>query len=201
MVHRILASAPSAYTIAADGGVYVARHYGRAVDVVIGDMDSIDPEDLADLASAGVTILAHPPEKDETDLELALNYAVEQGSTWVRILGAIGGRFDQTLANVYLMALPSLSACDVALAAQNQLVRLLRPGLHTLDGSAGDTVSLIPMDGRVTGIRTTGLQYPLHGEELRFGPARGVSNVMQDTTATVEFDEGLLLLVYTLGRA
>src|SRR5690606_22671608 len=106
-----------------------------------------------------------------------------------------------TLANMYLLALPSLRDCDVRLVSRAQAAWLWYPGTHTLEGTAGDTVSLIPLDGPVSGIHTENLYYPLNGERLTIGPARGISNVMQGDTAQVSFDGGLLLVVHTLGRA
>ncbi len=128
MVSRALAHAPDALIIAADGGVRVAAHYGLRIDIVIGDMDSLPADDLAALAAQGTQILRHPAEKDETDLELALNLAVERGATWLRVIGATGGRLDQILSNIYLLALPSLDSRDVQLVAGKQAAWLARPG-------------------------------------------------------------------------
>lgn len=201
MVQRVLTGAPDAYVIAADGGARVAEYFNRDVDLVIGDMDSLSPQEVDELAENGAQIDRHPPEKDATDLELALEYAVEHGAEWVRVIGGLGGRFDQAMANVYLLALPALADCDVSIVAAKQEIRLLRAGIHTLTGHAGDTVSLIPVGGDVRGIVTDNLKYPLQDETLMFGPARGVSNVMLSATATVTVGAGVLLCVHTIGRA
>ena len=201
MVHRALSDSESAQIIVADGGARVAWHYQKSPDTVIGDMDSLSETELQKLRDEGATLQKYPPEKDETDLELALKFAVDEGATWIRIIGAIGGRFDQMLANVYLLSLPELRNCDVAIVADNQLMRILYAGEHPLEASIGDTISLIPINGDVTDIRTTGLQYPLKGETLHFGPARGISNVVINTQAKISFAEGVLLCVHTQGRA
>jgi thiamine pyrophosphokinase len=202
MVRQALAQAAvPPLVIAADGGARVAWHYERHVDVVVGDMDSLSPDELQTLKAHGAEIQHHPEEKDFTDLELALRYAAGQHCGWMRVIGGIGGRFDQTLANVYLLALPELAGCDVRLASGEQEIRLLRPGTHTIDGQPGDTLSLIPVGGAVTEISTAHLYYPLAGETLEFGPARGVSNVMRGERATVTLGTGQLLLVHTVGRA
>ncbi|MEL6273454.1 MAG: thiamine diphosphokinase, partial [Chloroflexota bacterium] len=80
-----------------------------------------------------------------------------------------------------------------------QQLWLARPGEHHINGEANDTLSLIPLSGDVENIRTENLYYPLSGETLRFGPARGMSNVLTTSTATVSFDAGLLLIVHTYG--
>jgi thiamine pyrophosphokinase len=201
MVRRALAQAADALLIAADGGARVARHFGITPQVVIGDMDSITPELLAELAVGGSEIRQYPQAKNETDLELALLYAVEHGARKIRVIGAVGDRLDQTLSNVYLLALPALAGCDVRLVADDEETSLLLPGVLTIDGAAGDTVSLVPVSGVARGVRTEALVYPLHDEDLLFGPTRGVSNVMESTRARVQLREGALIVVHTIGRA
>ncbi|MBC8100421.1 MAG: thiamine diphosphokinase [Armatimonadetes bacterium] len=201
MVQQALAHAHQPQVIAADGGARAALYFGYLPDLVIGDLDSLSAVEVSSLAAQGVTIQRHPAEKDETDLELALKVAVQQGATWLRIIGAVGDRADQTLANFYLLALPELAGRDVAFVAGKQAIRLLRAGEHQLSGAIGDTLSLLPLGGAVHGVRTDGLRYPLHDETLAFGPARGVSNVMQRDQVTVQLREGVLLVVHTVGRA
>lgn len=200
MVQRAISFAPDSLIIAADGGARVAAHFGLSIDAVIGDMDSLSEAEIATLA-AEAEILRYPEAKNETDLELALTYAVERGARWIRILGGVGDRLDQTLSNVYLMALPILQGCDVRMVAGKQETWLIGAGTHEIEGTAGDTVSLIPLTGTVRGVQTDGLHYPLRDEDLLFGPARGVSNVMNGERASVTVRDGVLLVVHTLGRA
>ncbi len=201
MVRRALAAAPQATVVAADGGARIAQFYGLPVHQLVGDLDSLTPDEVAALVEQGTVVQRHPPEKDETDLELALKWAAVQGATWIRILGAVGGRLDQTLGNVYLLALPELAGCDTRLLAGQQAAWLLHPGETVIEGAAGDTVSLIPISGVVRGVRTDQLYYPLRDETLTFGPARGISNVMQADRARIWTREGTLLVIHTLGRA
>jgi thiamine pyrophosphokinase len=201
MVQETLAVAAGALVVAADGGARLARRLGLAVDVVIGDMDSLTEGELAALADAGAEVHRYPEEKNETDLELALYYAAHRDTGWIRVVGGMGDRLDQTLSNVYLLALPALKGRDVRLVAGRQEAWLLRAGEHTIEGEAGDTVSLIPLSGAAEGIRTENLYYPLNDERLEFGPARGISNVMQASRARVCLRDGMLLVVHTAGRA
>lgn len=201
MVTRALQLRDTALLIAADGGLRVAHHYGVQPQIIIGDMDSVDTAALQAYRESGAEILRYPAEKNETDLELALLLAAERGATWIRILGAYGGRFDQVLANVYLLALPQLEDVDVALVAGKQIIRLLRPGETHLQGQPGDTISLVPISADVAGITTHNLKYPLRDETLHFGPARGISNMMLAEDVTVKIERGLLVCVHTEGRA
>lgn len=200
MVSRALAEADEALLIAADGGARIAWRFGLKPHVVIGDMDSVSETELSQLENDGAKILQYPADKNETDLELALLHAAERGADWIRVLGAIGGRFDQMLANVYLLALPALEQVDIALVARAQMIRLLRAGEHELKGQVGDTISLIPISGDVR-VSTKHMKYPLRDETLQFGPARGISNVMEKPSAYVMIAEGVLIMVHTEGKA
>lgn len=201
MLDRALNSLESPHVICADGGALHARALGLTPHTIIGDMDSLTAAELAQFKAAGAEIIQHRQEKDETDLELALRHCRRIGASSITILGALGGRFDQALANILLLTLPELSDMRIQIVAGDQSARLLRPGSHRLEGARGDTVSLIPLGAAAEGITTSALQYPLADESLRLGPARGISNVMLNDTARVDFRAGLLLLVHTSGRA
>jgi thiamine pyrophosphokinase len=201
MVRRALDNAVNPLVVAADGGARVAQFFGLRVETVIGDMDSLTTQELEVLTSAGAQVRRHPEDKDATDLELALYHARKVDADWIRIIGGVGDRLDQTLANVYLLGLPVLADCDVSLVAGKQETRLLHPGEHHIEGAVGDTVSLIPVGGAVNGIRTENLQYPLTDETLDFGPARGISNVLQAEAARITTRQGMLLLIHTTGKA
>jgi thiamine pyrophosphokinase len=186
--------------IAADGGALPLLRAGIVPHVAIGDMDSIDAAGLAELEAHAVTLRRFPREKDETDLELALLYAAAAGATTIDILGALGGRWDHTLANVALLALPELCERRTRLLADHQTLFLVRD-TATLEGQAGDTVSLLPLAGAAHGVTTKGLRYPLDDATLSYERARGVSNVLLDPPGHVSLREGLLLVVQHAGEA
>jgi len=185
--------------VAADGGAAGARHLGFAVDLLVGDGDSIEPSELARLVDAGVAIRRAARDKDESDTELAVAAAVELGAAAVVIVGALGGRrFDHALANVGLLAHPALGGRPCCLLSPHSRIRLLTgPARLDLPGRLGDVVSLLPFGDAVAGVTTSGLAYPLADEPLPAGPARGLSNVRQAAIAAVEIREGRLLVVET----
>ena len=185
--------------LCADGGARHARALGIDPHIVIGDMDSLGSELRGALCGAGARFQEHPVRKDETDLELALLYAAEQGATRISVVGVRGGRIDHELANLLLLAHPRLSGLDVCLISGNQEIRLLRQETW-FHGAAGDLLSLLPIGGDVLGIVTDGLEYPLRDETLHFGPARGISNVFVEPEVCVRLRSGLLLAVHTRGQ-
>ena len=186
---------PYDLVICADGGAQHALALGLAPDVVIGDLDSLDGDLQARLEGEGCQVLVHPTRKDETDLELALRYAIDHGVDEILILGALGGRIDQTLANVLLLALSELEGVKTRIVAGDQEMLLIR-GQAFIKGQIGDTVSLLPIAGDVTGITTEGLEYPLQRGTLKFGATLGVSNVLTAPVARVQVECGLLLCVH-----
>src|SRR3990172_5304302 len=103
--------------IAADGGAAHCRALGLVPQFVVGDLDSLAPEQRAGLERAGARFEIHPTQKAETDLELALRVALREGAREVVILAALGARWDQSLANVLLLAHPDFAALNVRLVA------------------------------------------------------------------------------------
>ncbi len=180
--------------IAADGGGNALFAAGLTPDLVIGDLDSLAPEAAKAFAAAGATILRYPIEKNETDLELALLAATARCADPIDVLGAIGGRWDQGLSNVALLALPELEGRRVRLLDVDQEAYLAR-GETQIAGAVGDTISLLPIGGPARGITTRGLYYALEEDELRFERSRGISNVIVQTPAAVLVREGMLLVV------
>jgi thiamine pyrophosphokinase len=185
--------------IAADGGALPLLRAGIVPHVAIGDMDSIDATSLAELETYAIALRRFPREKDETDLELALLYAAAAGATAIDILGALGGRWDHTLANVALLALPELRERRTRLLADRQTLFLVRDAAM-LEGQAGDTVSLLPLAGDAHGVTTKGLRYPLDDATLSYERARGVSNVLLAPPGYVSLRAGLLLVVHGGGE-
>jgi thiamine pyrophosphokinase len=183
--------------IAADRGASTALKYGCAPAFVVGDFDSLDKLPLQQLQERGSHIKRAHPEKEETDSELAVQVALEQGATVITLLGGLGGaRFDHAIGNVLLLA--GFEQLDMRIVDGPSVCWLLRgPGRTGISGQAGDLLSLLPLSGDVKGIQTRGLYYALRGETLRFGKPRGVSNVLTRQRAEVTCEQGLLLVIHT----
>lgn len=187
---------PDDFMIAADGGTRHLLALDLLPSVVIGDLDSLDPAHRLTLEKNHVEIIQHPRDKDETDLELAINYALDLGYQNIRLVAALGGRLDQTLANLSLLANPSLAELDVRIDDGVEEAFFIRRQAQ-IHGRAGETVSLIPWGGDVTGIRTEGLRWPLHGETLYAYKTRGISNEILSEEARINIKSGLLLCIHS----
>ncbi len=186
----------NSYIIAADGG---ARHCIRAgiiPNMIIGDFDSLSEGEKAIFQSGQTEFKVYPADKDETDLELALNLALEKGATEVDLYGLLGGRWDMSFANILLLAAPRFAAIRFQVIAENTKILLARANQPlSIRGEIGETLSLIPLSPIITGLTYSGLAWPLADASLEFSSPRAVSNQFAAQQAHIQFKTGLALVV------
>ena len=182
------------FILCADGGTRHALTLGLLPRIIIGDLDSAT-FDLEPLTQKGTQIFKYPNDKNETDLELALEYAIEQNYREIVIVAALGDRLDQTLGNLSLLTDLRLSTFNLRLDDGLEQAFFCRDESE-IEGTPGDILSLIPWGGEVTGVRTQGLKWPLADETLSPHKTRGISNEMLDDVAKVKIKSGLLLVVH-----
>jgi thiamine pyrophosphokinase len=185
--------------IAADGGAGSLDTLGRAPDLLVGDLDSVEANLVERLTAAGTRVHRHPADKEASDTELAVEMAFELGATAVVVLGAVGGaRLDHELANLLLLADPALAGRDLRAVHGGTQVRALHAnGSLAISGSPGALLTLLPVGGDATGVATDGLRWTLEGATLRMGRSRGLSNEMTGSAASIRITGGTLLVVET----
>ena len=184
------------YLISADGGLRHLRKLELKPDLVIGDFDSISDDDSKWITKNHIETRQFPKKKDQTDLELALIAAVDMAGDPITVVGALGGRIDQTLTNIFLLLMPELQSADIRFDDGKEELFLIQ-SRGKVFGNKGDTVSLLPLLSPAMGIKTKGLKYPLKDEILFPERSRGVSNEMKSDKAEVTLKSGLLLCVHT----
>jgi thiamine pyrophosphokinase len=186
---------PDDLIVAVDGGLKHVQALGLEPQWIIGDLDSVAPDEIDQWQIRGVKIDRYPVEKDETDLELALQSVMRAGYQTILIAAATGGRLDHTLGNLFLLSDPRLLDFDVRL--DDGLVEIfLISNEADITGAAGDIVSLLPLGAAVAGVLTTDLKFPLRRETLYPEKTRGISNVMLGEHARVEIAHGTLLCIH-----
>jgi thiamine pyrophosphokinase len=189
------------FLIAADGGFQHLISLGLIPDLVIGDLDSMPDSVVRQLQDDGVELLRFPPEKNETDLELALLEAAARDYHNLLIVAGLGGRLDQTLGNFALIRSPGLARCQVKMDDGVEEVWNLKGskklGELQIFGKKGEVVSLLAIGSRANGINTEGLKFPLAGDVLFSYQTRGISNEMLGPVARVTLSEGELIVIHT----
>jgi thiamine pyrophosphokinase len=192
-LRRRLAGATMEGVIAADAGAATALAFGFALDLVVGDLDSLDGQLAAELAERGVPFERHSRDKDATDGELAVERALQRGADGLVLVGFLGGpRLDQLVANLELLTrLPR----DTVLLDERNEARLLRGGeSRRWAAEADEVISLVPFGGDAVGVSTEGLRWPLSDAVLPRGSTRGVSNEPAASSVAVSLRDGVLLV-------
>ena len=189
------ASAASDITIAADGAWAKARTHGIRVDRVVGDLDSLSPEDRAELEASGIPIEVHPADKDWTDLELAITAALALPASKIVVYGAFGGRTDHTLAAIFLMERCLTAGVPVQLLRGDETLYLVEDVLELSEASVGDRISILPVSETAC-VSTYGLRFPLARDTLVRSASRGVSNETVTAPPRIEMHEGRALVLH-----
>lgn len=190
-----LRAAPAAQiVIAADEGLDAARRADRDVDHLVGDLDSVSPDALRRAEAGRVTVHRHRADKDESDLELALDLAVDIGAGVIHVVTADGGRLDHQLANLLVLASPRWSSARVEARVGEHRVWVVR-GRRVLPLEPGDPLALHAIGGPAGGVVTEGLRYPLADEVLAPMVARGIANEVTAPSPVVSVREGVLLAI------
>ena len=187
------------FILCADGGTRHALALGLTPNVIVGDMDSVTEEERRKMKELDVEIIQHPTDKNETDLELAINHALTLNPDPILILAALGGRMDHTLANIALLSNLQLATFNIRLTDGVEELFFCRDQAK-VEGRSGDIVSLIPWLGEVTGVFTENMRWHLHHETLYPEKTRGISNEMTADVATVSIKSGLLLITHITGN-
>ena len=178
-----------------DSGIRHTRVLGIVPDYILGDFDSCQKEDLEYYKNMGITIKTFPTQKDETDMELGLDFAVKLGADNIVIFGGIGSRFDHTLANAHLLLKLLKKGIKAMIVDEKNCVELIDKDI-VLEGEKGELVSTIPLSMKVTGITLEGFAYPLTDHTLTIDDdIVAVSNVMMQNQCRISIKTGYLFVI------
>ncbi len=182
------------FIIAADGGANSCKKFQVLPDILIGDLDSIEPDLLRDYEDRNVTILRFPPHKDATDLELALDEAQRKHAEHIWIVGGLGDRWDMSIGNIMLAAAEKYTEIKISFLTHDSSLHILHPNqTYSFESQPDQTVSLIPLKGDVSGVTLHGFKYPLDDATITFGSSLGISNVTAAQKTSITHNQGILL--------
>lgn len=184
--------------IAADRGVEFFMGTDLEPDVAVGDFDSLSAEGAKYMETLKHTEIRRlKPEKDDSDTQSAVNYAIEQGTERIMILGATGNRIDHLMANFGLLMLGKTKQVQIVLVDAYNYMSLIESGMILKkEEQFGKYVSFFPIEGEVTGLTLKGFKYPLNSYTLKVEDSGlTVSNEISDPEAEVTFETGKLLMI------
>ena len=180
---------------AVDGGLTIAATAGIVPDVLVGDFDTAEPV-LVEQYAKQCKVFRHPPEKDATDTELAIELAIEHGAEELVLLGATGSRMDHTLANIHMLYKILLLGKRACIRNENNRISLHKQSFYKKkEEMFGNFVSFLPFGGEVTGVTLRGFKYPLEHALLTAGNSLGISNEVLSENIEISFETGYLLMI------
>ncbi len=180
--------------ICCDGGARHLAGTGLAPDVLIGDMDSLSSRQLKQYEQQGVKLIRYPTVKDFTDTALALDYALNLKPARIQIWGALGGRLDHALANLFVLV--RAKEAGIAVRLLDEYGETFVP-VHdaVFENAEGCLVSLLALSSRVEGVTLEGFAYPMEEGTLELSESRGVSNIIVSRRARIHVRSGHLLVI------
>ncbi|WP_449460585.1 thiamine diphosphokinase [Streptococcus suis] len=189
---------PADLYVGVDAGSLRLLENSLPLDWAIGDFDSVTSEELGRITDQAERFLQAPAEKDDTDLELALKEIFKAyPQAQVRIYGALGGRMDHMMANLFLAAEPALATYmdQIELVDSQNVIRFRPAGRHRLSPIAGmKYISFMPSDQSRLTIRHA--KYPLDASNYFFKKCYS-SNEFIDRDIDIQLDKGYVVLIYS----
>ncbi|MEK3887019.1 thiamine diphosphokinase [Bacillus sp. FSL K6-3431] len=181
-----------------DRGVSYLLEEGIIPHFAVGDFDSVTDEEWTEITLHIDEISRFRAEKDETDMELAMEWALKQNPTKIKIFGATGGRLDHFMANALMLShyqkqnvLVKIEMLDL----QNA-ISIYFPGRYQIQTDIQKKyISFIPLTTDVTGLTLTGFKYPLTNHRVPFGSSLCISNELLLETGTFLFENGILMMI------
>lgn len=184
--------------VGVDRGVFYLIEKNIKPYIAFGDFDSVTPKEMAEIEKQVENLRKFKPEKDETDLELAMNWAIEQSPTEIRIFGATGGRLDHLFGNIQLLIKPVLSNVlfNISLIDNKNIVFVKSPGCHAISKNREfKYISFVAVTSMVKHLTLKNFKYPLDNCHISIGSTLCISNELIDDHGTFSFSEGILLVV------
>ncbi|MCE4048358.1 MULTISPECIES: thiamine diphosphokinase [Bacillaceae] len=163
-----------------------------------GDFDSVTDAERQRISSHSHELKTFKPEKDETDMELAINWAISFGASTIRLFGATGGRLDHTIANLQLLLKYLTEHPDVTIEIidKKNIVTIVNAGTYKLKREESRRyVSFFPYGSEITGLTLQGFKYPLNDRDLPVSSTLCISNEIIEDYGTFSFASGILMVV------
>lgn len=185
---------PTDIKIVVDGALETTHRLGIQPDFIVGDFDTVN-QLLLNYYDKDI-ILRHPPEKDQTDTELAIETAQKLGCKKIKFFGATGSRLDHSLGNIFLLEGLLKQGFEAEIINENNRLYIKNQGFGLKrTEAAGDYVSLLPLTETVENVTLCGFKYPVENLTFYREKTLGISNEITEEEATIEFSKGIFIVV------
>ncbi|MDA1475583.1 thiamine diphosphokinase [Bacillus changyiensis] len=186
----------STHWIGVDRGAVTLLEAGIIPQEVFGDFDSITNEQKIALESAAPHFHIYQAEKDQTDLDLALSWAVEQEPLSIKLFGISGGRADHFLGNIQLLYQTLKKKVDTVMIDRQNTISMFSPGSYTVSHDQSKPyVSFLPFTELVKNLSLTGFKYSLNNCHITLGSTLCISNELIHSKGAFSFTEGILIMI------
>jgi thiamine pyrophosphokinase len=184
--------------VGVDRGVYHLLNRDITPKIAFGDFDSVSSEELMFIEERVTELKKYKPEKDETDMELALNWALDQNPSLIQLFGATGGRLDHLFANVHLLVNPlkTKKSANICLIDKYNHIFIKGPGHYTIEKiNTKKYISFVPLTLNVQNLTLEGFKFPLENRHISIGSTLCISNELNSDSGTFSFSEGILIVI------
>jgi len=182
------------YVIGVDRGAFVLLRKGIVPDVAIGDFDSVSNEELKEIRMRVANVKQCSPDKDQTDLELAVLYALTIHPGEITMFGVTGGRLDQALAALHLLRIIHEQKCRAVLWDEHNFMVFISGKYQIKKQKKFSYLSILPFTDEIT-VSISGCKYPLKNHVMKRGVTLGVSNVIVSDYAEIIVHKGVAYVI------
>lgn len=183
------------YIISVDGAIKYVFKMDIVPDIALGDFDSIEPGLLEIIKEKNIPMETFPCKKDKTDTELAIDLAIEKGSSDIILLGGLGSRIDHSFTNLALMARLCRKGIKCRVFNENNDCYFIKDKIIFNNIEKIYNISIVPISSEVVVKKTEGLYYPLENATIPLGSSWGVSNVAIEDKVCIEISKGIAMII------
>lgn len=181
--------------IGADRGAYYLAEQGIKMETALGDFDSVSKEEWMSIHQQARFIDQHPVMKDKTDLEIAVDMALEKAAEEIYFFGVTGGRMDHALMNIQLLYPLLQKEKRAVIVDKGNTIEMFKPGTYSVNAEEHAYISFLAFSNEVAGLTLNGFVYPLENEMVHWGSSLCISNKLSQKKGTFSFRKGILILV------
>lgn len=193
--YQLLEKYPADFTIGVDYGAYRLIKNNYKIDIALGDFDSMSEKELMEIIAKGVKVNKYNAEKDKTDTEIALDYALTLNPQIINLFGVTGKRIDHFLSVLNLFKKVINLSIDMYIYDDFNKIYLRKPGNHIINKTDYKYISFFSYNELVKDLTLKNFRYELTNHLLNNNDSLCISNEITKDKGVVTFSSGILLIV------